>query len=138
MKQFKLFAVIGLLSLASCTDEGRAEIENNLVVELIKKNELNKECSSCFQNNYEYRVRLKSESGAVWYYTNYKHEVGDTLVSIFEFTDSRERVLKNRELAIDSLADINKKLQKKNDELILYNELLIGIIQDGAKKTAGN
>jgi len=134
MKQFKLFAVIGLLLLSSCTDEGEAAIENNLVVEQIRANEVNNQCVDCLQNNYKYRVKLESTYGTIWYYTNYKYEVGDTLISVFEFTDNREVVVKKTEMVLDSVQEANTKLHKKNEELTLYNELLMGIIQDGAKK----
>ena len=70
----------------------------------------------------------------MYYYTSYKHEVGDTLLSIFEFTDSRESVIKKRDILIDSLSNVNQNLYKKNQELELYNELLMGIIKESSKK----
>ncbi len=133
MKTLNLI-VISLLLLTSCTDEGSAIIENTLVVERVESTVQSSDCSDCLHNNYTYIVKLKSISGSVYYYTNFKHEIGDTLVSIFEFTDNREGVVKKTEMVLDSVQEDNTKLHKKNEELTLYNELLMGIIQDGVKK----
>lgn len=133
MKQFKfLSAMMIMLALVSC-GPGEAEIENTLVVEQVNTNSAS-ECSDCLESTYKYCVKLKSHSGEVYYYTNFKHEIGDTLVSIFEFTDSRESIIKKDRNLIDSLQEANVKLSKKNDELGLYNELLMGIIQENATK----
>jgi len=136
-----LFILSTVIALTSCTGVGDASVESTLVVEQVKLNEKNTNCSTCLQNNYSYRIKLKSHTGSVYYYTNYKHEIGDTLVSVFEFKDNREKIIKNKELDIkniklkvDSTIEVNTNLQKKNDELSLYNELLMGIIQDNAKK----
>jgi hypothetical protein len=137
MKQSKFWSILLIgLAFTSC-NSGDAEIENTLVVEQVNTND-NPGCSDCLQSTYKYRVKLKTHSGSVSYYTDYKHEVGDTLVSIFEFTDNREGVIKKTEFIVDSLTEVNTKLQKKNDELTLYNELLMGIIQDNAKKSPAN
>ncbi len=132
MKILNLLA-ISLLLLTSCTDEA-AIIEKTLVVEMVESTVQTSDCSDCLHNNYTYKVKLKSISGSVYYYTNFKHEIGDTLVSIFEFTDNREGVIKKTEMVMDSVKEANTKLHKKNEELTLYNELLMGIIQDGVKK----
>ena len=50
------------------------------IVEQIKANEANSNCSDCLQEKYPYRVQLKTHTGSVYYYTSYKHEVGDTLL----------------------------------------------------------
>lgn len=135
MKKFKLVLVLLVgLTFTSCSDVGTSEIEKDLVVEKIESTKNNDQCSDCLQNSYSYRVQLQTKSGHVYYYTDYKHEVGDTLVSIFEFTDNREGVIKKNEYALDSLTFVNKKIQKKNNELELYNELLMGIIQDNVLK----
>ncbi len=129
MKQFKFLSVLLItLALTSCNE---AEIQNALVVEQINVVE---ECTDC----YQYRVKLKTTSGVAYYLTDYKHEVGDTLVSIFEFKDNREGSFKKTELVIDSLNLLNSQLQKKNDELTLYNQILMGIIQENTKKTSEN
>lgn len=129
-----LFILLIAIALTSCGEAGEASIENTLVVEQIKANENATNCSGCLQNSYKYRVQLTSHSGSVYYYTNYKHEVGDTLVSIFEFANNRESIIKHREYMLDSLTTVNQKLDKKNKELELYNELLMGIIQESSKK----
>jgi len=132
MKQFKLMlALFAIAILSSCGPEGDASIEQNLVVDQIEATN-NSGCQDCLESIYSYRVKLKANSGNVFYYTNYKHEVGDTLLSIFEFTDSRDGIIKTTENQRDSLLDVNEKIQKKNDELELYNSILMGIIQENA------
>jgi hypothetical protein len=137
MKKFKLVLVllVGLV-LTSCNNED-ASIEKSLVVEQVNTNG-SPGCSDCLAAKYKYRIKLKTYSGSVSYYTDYKHEIGDTLVSLYEFTDNREGVIKQGESALDSLSYVNKNLQKKNDELELYNELLMGIVQDNAIKKSSN
>lgn len=120
--------------LSSCGPEGDASIEQSLVVDQIEKAKKQSNCESCLQNRYSYRIKLKTNSGNVFYYTDYKHEVGDTLLSIFEFTDSRDGIIKQREAVVDSLETVNHRLSKKNDELELYNKLLMGIIQENVHK----
>jgi len=135
MKSLKLLSIIfAALLLTSCGPEGKASIEKSLVVEQVNKNSKDVNCSDCLRSVYAYKVKLKTNSGSVYYYTDYKHEVGDTLLSIFEFTDSRDGIIKQTEYERDSIIEVNKKIQKKNDELELYNELLMGIIQDNATK----
>ena len=135
MKKIKLVLVLlAGLTMTSCGPEGEASIEKDLVVDKVETTNASNDCSTCLQNTYNYKVTLKSHTGNVYYYTDYKHEVGDTLVSIFEFTDNREGVIKKREYVIDSLSTVNNKLQNKNDELELYNSLLMGIIQDNTIK----
>lgn len=129
----KLLFILAVTLLASCTSAGDASVEKTLVVEQVKANEKTVNCNTCLQNEYAYRVKLKTHSGSLYYYTNYKHEVGDTLVSIFEFTDSRDVVIKMTEFKLDSVITLNFKTQRKNDELELYNQLLMGIIQENAK-----
>jgi hypothetical protein len=135
MKQFKL-ALVLLIAVAftSCSDEGEASIEKSLVVEQVKSTG-NSGCQSCLESAYSYRVKLKTHTGSVYYYTNYKHEVGDTLLSIFEFTDSRDGIIKTTEAKLDSVTTLNAKTQKKNAELELYNSLLMNIIQENAIKS---
>ena len=135
MKQFKLvLALLIAVSFTSCSEVGDASIEQSLVVEQIKTNSATN-CQGCLASAYSYRVKLKTHTGNLYYYTNYKHEVGDTLLSIFEFTDSRDGIIKTREAMLDSITTVNNKTQKKNQELELYNTLLMGIIQDNALKT---
>lgn len=148
MKQFKLFAILSLLTfLSSCSQP--AIVEKTLLAEQIEVN-LNSNCEDCLEKNYRYKVKLGSNSGEIYYYTNYKHEVGDTLVSSYEFFDAKENSIKQKNELIDSLineitklqknelADSlineNVKLQKKISELSLYNQLLLEIIQNNAKQ----
>ncbi len=131
----KLLFILSVVALlTSCTSVGDASVENTLVVEQVKSNVEDKQCTSCLQNKYTYRIKLTTNSGNLYYYTNFKHEVGDTLLSIFEFTDHREKLVKNERQINDSLTEAYNKVAKKNAELTLYNELLMGIIQEDAKK----
>lgn len=134
MKQFKfLLFAIAAIALTSCNDT--AEIEKTIVVEKVEtNNKSNHNCGNCPESKYDYKIRIKSESGDVYYYTNFKHEVGDTLISIFEFKDNGNKAVKNKQHELDSIVDLNSKLQKKNEELQIYNELLIGIIKDKSVK----
>lgn len=111
----------------SCSSD--VTIENTIVVEQVDVSD---------REDFLYKVKLQnacSECGEVFYYTNYKHQVGDTLVSIFEFTDNRESLLKIERSKLDSISVENQNLNKKNKELQLYNELLMGIIQENATKS---
>ena len=132
MKQFKLLSILLLaVFFTSCSEVGDASIEQSLVVEQVKTNSAT-DCQGCLASAYSYRVKLKTHTGNLYYYTNYKHEVGDTLLSIFEFTDSRDGIIKTTEALLDSVSILNTKTQKKNAELELYNSLLMNIIQDNA------
>ena len=131
MKQFKLLLALScLLVVSSCGDSPNidARIDNSLVVEQIKV------VSTDTNGVSQYKVKLQTSEGAAYYFTDYKHEVGDTLTSIFEFTDNRDQIIKQEQVVNDSLMIINKRLVRKNDELTLYNELLMGIVQDNAKR----
>jgi hypothetical protein len=131
MKQFKLLLALScLIALSSCGDSPNvdARIDNSLVVEQIKV------VSTDTNGVSNYKVKLQTSEGAAYYYTDFKHEVGDTLTSIFEFSDNREQIIKQERATNDSLVEVNKKLVRKNDELTLYNELLMGIVQDNAKR----
>lgn len=137
MKKIKIFLTLAIaFTIVSCNEAGDASVESNLVVEQVQVNNEDGNCPSCLVNSYKYRVKLETNSGSIYYYTDYKHEAGDTLLSIFEFTDKRERIIKNMEVNADSLIEINSELEKKNNELELYNELLMGIIQENAKGSA--
>ena len=105
MKQFKLvLALLIAIVFTSCDDTGDASIEKTLVVEQVKTTENTANCSTCLTNIYKYRIKLKTNSGNVFYYTDYKHEIGDTLLSIFEFTDSRDGIIKSTEYKLDSIS----------------------------------
>ncbi|MEK6828803.1 MAG: hypothetical protein AABY15_01665 [Nanoarchaeota archaeon] len=132
MKNLNLL-IISLLFLTSCTDEGVSTVEKTLVVEQIEVN-AETSCENCLEKEYRYRVKINSNSGEVYYYTNYRHEVGDTLVSSFEFADASKDELKEKTYEVDSLREANRIIQKRVDQLSLHNELLIGIIQENTLK----
>ena len=124
-----LFILAVTFSLSSCvSDYVDAHLNDHVVVEQIKL------ISTDTNGVSNYQVKLQTSQGGAYYYTTYKHEAGDTLVSIFEFTDHREKLVKNERQVNDSLTEAYSKIAKKNAELTLYNELLMGIIQENAKK----
>lgn len=133
MKQFKfLLVAFAAITLTSCMEE--SEIEKTIMVEKVETNDKNNApCSDCPEDTYDYKIKLKSESGKVYYYTNFKHEVGDTLISIFEFKDNGEKATKAKQYEVDSLVELNKKILKKNEELETYNQILLEIIKDKSK-----
>ena len=134
MKNLKLFSIVSLIIfMSSCSEQVVSNIEKTLVVEQIEAN-LDVNCDNCLEKDYRFKVKLRSQSGEVYYYTNYKHEVGDTLISSFEFYDTKKNDVRERDNIIDSLVDVNEKLNKKNESLSLHNELLLGIIQENAVK----
>ena len=126
----KIFYILILSALfSSCTGEGAASIEKSIVVEQVNLTKKRSDCSTCLQNSYSYRVKLKSHSGEIYYYTDFRHDVGDTLLSVFEFNDDRDMMRINFKKTQDSLIFENNKLSKKVDELLKYNEILLNIIE---------
>ena len=82
-------------------------------------------------SDYLYRVTIDSdmESG-VTYYTNYKYEVGDSLLSPGEFNGE---LFDNQSAKVDSLTLENKRLKKDVEDLRMFNGLLIKVIKDSIK-----
>lgn len=126
----KIFYILILSALfSSCTGEGAASIEKSIVVEQVNLTKKRSDCSTCLQNSYSYRVKLKSHSGEIYYYTDFRHDVGDTLLSVFEFNDDRDFLEFNCKKTQDSIVNENVKLSKKLEEALKYNEILLNIIE---------
>lgn len=119
MKKLRVLSIALLaLFMLSCED---ATIEKRVIVEKVDFSD---------RDDYKYKVTLFSSGEDVHYYTNYKHQVGDTLVSLYEFTDNREVVLKSQVRRADSLQEVVNSLQSKNKELDMYNNLLLKVIDE--------
>jgi hypothetical protein len=120
MKQFKLVLVaLAAMVLVSC-EEGESEIEQTLVVEQVNINggDIDKDCDQCgLKNQYKYKIKIKSNSGETYYFTDYKHEVGDTLLSskMFVQQEVEDRAALKNEVA---------RLQKVNDSLVEANNTM--------------
>jgi len=128
-----LFILAITFSLLSCVDGYvDAEIYDNMVVEQIKL------VSTDTSGVSHYKVKLATHQGGAYYYTTYRHEAGDTLVSIFEFTDHREQLLKNEKAVSDSIKNELKMVTKKNIELTLYNEMLSKVAFDKMEEEYNN
>lgn len=119
----RLFLLLGVLFLASCG----SDIKDNVVVDEIKENASN-------MSPQKYVAKLKTTSGEVSFYTDYKYEVGDTLISVYEFTDNREAVVKKLNYVIDSLDNAHRNLLKENEKLKTYNDMLMDIIKENAQE----
>ena len=132
MKQFKLILfAIAATTLVSC-DGGESSIEQTLLVEQvnINNNLKEKDCSQCSVSDiYKYRIKIKSYSGATYYYTDYKHEVGDTLLSSKMFIQQEvedRAALKNEVIKLrranDSLIDANNTMKFQYDLMVDFYE----------------
>ena len=93
----KLFGIIAIATiLTSCSD---ANINDAVVVERIDVLE------NTEGQNHKYKVKLKTSSlgSDAFYYTDYRFQVGDSLISYYEYFDKN-----NSEIA---------RLKKENDSL---------------------
>lgn len=114
MKQFSIL-ILTILVLASC---GRV-VRDKMYVEKVQDSE---------DSDYLYRVTIDSDmEDGIAYYTNHKYEVGDTLASLGEFKSIHSYM-------IDSLRAQNDNLKKENDDLRLFNGLLMKVLKDSIKK----
>ena len=122
MKKFNfIFIALAIVFLTSCEP---SKMSDAVIVEQINETD-DSECEGC----HKYEVKLKTYYGETYYLTNYRHAVGDTLFSKSEFRDLRLKAIESRNREIDSLKKLNSNLSKKNEELEVYNQLLIGIVK---------
>lgn len=118
MKKFSIL-ILTVLVLASC---GRT-VRDKMYVEKVENSE---------DSDYLYRVTIDSDmEDGVSYYTNYKYEVGDSLLSPGEFNGE---LFNNQSVKIDSLILENKRLKKDVEDLRMFNGLLIQVIKDSIKR----
>lgn len=114
MKKISLILIAtASILLTSCRDY--SIIDDSIVVEQINILE---------GKSHKYQVKLKSRVNEkdVYYYTNYRHQVGDTMVVLTEFFGKKDAENKILKVRIDSLS---KALDKANYYLELLNEKVI-------------
>lgn len=116
-KLLSIFAASILL--ASCSS--RADIEEAVVVEQINiKND----------GNYKYEVKLKTrpmeggEGGEAYYHTNFRFQVGDTLVSYYQNFDMKSKELIAAKNEIQDLKAKNDSLDKELKSCKYYLQIL--------------
>lgn len=80
-------------------------------------------------SDYLYMVTLSSHENEVTYFTNYKFQVGDSLVSSNEALYKNKNDLSRAYEFNDSLIRENLNLHEKIEELEAYNKILIKITQ---------
>lgn len=100
--------------LASCTTH-TAEISDSVVVEQINVLEGK-------SHKYEVKFKTTSTSCSAYYYTNFRHQVGDTLISYYEFFQSKNKEYANLSRKVDSL---QKELNLANYYLQMLRERII-------------
>lgn len=111
----KLHLVIALLSsiLFSCGDP--AKIDKNPIIEQV--NLLGPESNT----KYEVKLRTQVNSKNTYMYTNFKYQVGDTLISFMEYFESRLKPVTD---SLSSYKLQNEKLLKENEGLRTYTKFL--------------
>lgn len=112
----KLIFAFALILLASCT----SNITDRVYVENVSESD---------NSDYLYKVCLSSDNG-VFYYTNYKFQIGDSLVSVGEVSIQSKKAFEDAITLNDSLIKENQILKKKIEEIEMYNQILIGITRD--------
>ena len=85
------YILVSTIILASCSD---ASIKDAVTVEQV--NIYNVE-------GYKYEVKLKSSVNDVFYYTNERFQVGDTLYSYYQYFEGKGTESRTLKLTIDSL-----------------------------------
>jgi len=126
MKQFKflLVAIAPLVFASSCVEKTHVE-EVHVVEQVNVVEKPSPDCSGCgIENRYKYNMKIKTYSGTAYFYSNYKHEVGDTLLSskmfIQQEVEERSR-LKNEVIRLQAL---NDSLIKSNNTMKFQYELM--------------
>jgi len=106
MKKTILILILAI-TLSSCSDS--STIENNPVVEQININSTN----SSFKYEVFFKTQSHAESSKML--TNFRYQVGDTLISYIEFFESRLRPIQ------DSLVFYKQKYFELSKENIKLN-----------------
>lgn len=75
-------------------------------------------------NTYKYKVKLETADGGqdAYYYTNFRHQVGDTLISYYEFFEGKDLEYNNLKRQKDSL---ERELKFTKIVLDMFKEKLI-------------
>lgn len=101
MKKF-LFIALGMVLLTACQDS--AVINGNPVVEQININP-----NATYK--YEVKFRTKDNNRCAYMLTDFRYQVGDTLISYYEYFEGKLKPTQ------DSLAQYKKKVQDLQVEL---------------------
>ena len=113
MKEMKNLIAIFIIAIlfVSC---GRAKIDNAVIVEQI--NILDKD-------NYKYEVKLKTRNGNndAFYYTNFRFQVGDTLLSCFEYL---EKIKISKDVGASKILYLSQENDSLKKELSASNYYL--------------
>lgn len=131
MKQFKLVLALLIVALTSCSETGLAKVEQTLVVEQVNINEnVDKDCSQCnIGYKYKYNMKIRTHSGSIYYYTDYKHEVGDTLLSSNMFIQQEVESRSNMKNEITNLQKINDSLMESNNTMKFQYDLMVSFYE---------
>jgi hypothetical protein len=108
-----LFLFVASIVLVACTS--KAELDDAVVVEQINILEGQ-------PHKYEVKLNTKTEDGQAYLYTNFRHQVGDTLISYYEFFESKNSEIKKVTKERDSL---KKELEVANYYLQILKERVI-------------
>jgi hypothetical protein len=112
MKKIVLLVFVTIM-FASC---GPAKIQEAVVVEQINILE---------NKDYKYEIKLHTMQGSdasAYYYTNFRHQVGDTLLSYYEYFSGKGQQVSTLQFEVDSL---KKELQASKYYLRILEEKVI-------------
>lgn len=116
MKNLKFLIPVLFLFLISCD----AIIRDKVYVEAVQDSDI---------DSYLYRITLESSNTTVYYYTDFKYQVGDSLLTNSQLSFKNSNVLDYSIKNNDSLKIENEKLNSKIEELTLINKLLLEIVK---------
>lgn len=128
-----IFLCLSVALLSSCVHENDAEIIESVVVEqvnVLPESDKNCEKQTCDPEDiYRYKIKLQTSDGTAYYYTNYKHEVGDTLMAseifiqheVAERSELKEEI-KRLQRTNDSLTESNITMQFQYDLMLMFFE----------------
>jgi len=131
MKKFKIVFLLLSFFVLSCEDY--SVIEKDVVVKRVE--------SLGEGSEYKYKVEINNSGGAgVYYYTNYKFEIGDTLVSSRQFIHKEaeargaDRVRKDTEIEIlksqiDTMKNIIDSLSRDLHSMTFQYKLMLDLYE---------
>jgi len=129
MKKFKLILLVGL-ALTFC-GPSESEIEEFVVVEQVTVTEdVDKDCGGCgISSKYKYKMKFKTYSGYSYYYSDYKHEAGDTLLSSKMFIQQEMEDRANLILEVKELNRVNDSLVEANNTMSFQYDLMVSFYE---------
>jgi hypothetical protein len=113
MKKYLAIIAVSALTISCMSDP--AKVDDSIVVEQINILEGQ-------THKYEVKIKTRKESTPVYYYTDYRHQVGDTMAVLAEFFGKKDEEIKLLKFQRDSL---RKELDKTKYYLELLNEKAI-------------